>query len=273
MFRDRIREDPAQGRLLFLGMGAPVFRVGLKLAGLHPSQFTEVGFVDALMARELPGGKLQILDGHLRAEMDPDFEVPVLIVDLNDEEAAKVLATFDPLASMAEANKDLLDSLLKDFTTQSTDVLAMLEDLAKRTGCEYGSAAAVDEDDVPEPPKNPRTKPGDVWVMQGHRLMCGDSTSANDVATLMNGEKAAMCFTDPPWNVAIGQDSNPRHRQREGLVNDKLSADDFHAFLSGFIANVITYARGDLYCVMGTREWPLIDQCLRKDQIGSNRCW
>src|SRR4029077_13021026 len=60
----------------------------------------EVGYVDALMVRALPDGSLQIVDGHLRAETTPDALVPVLVVDLDDQEAEKVLATFDPLGAM-----------------------------------------------------------------------------------------------------------------------------------------------------------------------------
>jgi hypothetical protein len=72
----------------------------------------EVGFVDALMVRELPDGSLQIVDGRLRAETTPDAIVPVLVVDLNDAEAEKVLATFDPLGSMAEPDETKLVALL-----------------------------------------------------------------------------------------------------------------------------------------------------------------
>ena len=79
----------------------------------------EVGYVDALMVRELPDGSLQIVDGHLRAETTPDAEVPVLIVDLNDAEADKVLATFDPLAAMAEPDEAQLEALLKGIETDS----------------------------------------------------------------------------------------------------------------------------------------------------------
>lgn len=61
----------------------------------------EVGFADALLARELPDGSLELVDGHLRAETTPDLEVPVLVLDLNEAEAAKVLATLDPLAAMS----------------------------------------------------------------------------------------------------------------------------------------------------------------------------
>src|SRR3954468_22050236 len=58
----------------------------------------EVGYVDALLARTLDDGSLELIDSHLRAETTPDSLVPVLVVDLNAEEAAKVLATFDPLS-------------------------------------------------------------------------------------------------------------------------------------------------------------------------------
>ncbi len=68
----------------------------------------EVGYADALLVRELPDGSLELIDGHLRAETTPDAEVPVLILDLDDAEAAKLLALHDPLAGMAEANDDAL---------------------------------------------------------------------------------------------------------------------------------------------------------------------
>jgi DNA modification methylase len=76
-------------------------------------------------------------------------------------------------------------------------------------------------------------------------------------------ERAAFCFTDPPWNVRIGQDSNPRHRQREGLQNDNLSSEEFALFLLAFLQGVETWLDGDLYCVLGAGEWPTLDGALR----------
>ena len=58
----------------------------------------EIGYADALIARELPDGRLQLLDGHLRAATTPDQEVPVLILDVTEDEANKILLTLDPLA-------------------------------------------------------------------------------------------------------------------------------------------------------------------------------
>jgi DNA modification methylase len=79
----------------------------------------------------------------------------------------------------------------------------------------------------------------------------------------MAGSKAQMMFTDPPWNVGIGQDSNPRHRQRKGLVNDSLPPDEFQSFLDGFVDAVMPHVTGDIYCVLGASEWPRLDATLR----------
>lgn len=73
-----------------------------------------------------------------------------------------------------------------------------------------------------------------------------------------------MMFTDPPWNVAIGKDSNPRHRQRAGLDNDDLSPQDFRDFLSAFIRAAQPHIDGDIYCVLGASEWPTLDSVLRE---------
>jgi len=87
----------------------------------------EVGYADALLARELPDGSLELLDGHLRAETTPDMEVPVLILDLNDQEAAKLLAVLDPLAGLAETNEDALAELLSHVETENEAVQALLD--------------------------------------------------------------------------------------------------------------------------------------------------
>jgi ParB-like chromosome segregation protein Spo0J len=87
----------------------------------------EVGYADALLARELPDGSLELIDGHLRAETTPDAEVPVLILDLDDAEAAKLLALLDPLAAMAETNDEVLAELVANVETENAAVQALLE--------------------------------------------------------------------------------------------------------------------------------------------------
>jgi hypothetical protein len=80
------------------------------------------------LARELADGSLELIDGHLRAETTPDAEVPVLVVDLDDDEAAKLLAVHDPLAAMAETNREALAELLEGVETENAAVRKLLDD-------------------------------------------------------------------------------------------------------------------------------------------------
>ena len=88
----------------------------------------EIGYADALLARETPDG-LMLVDGHLRADTTPDMEVPVLIVDISEEEADKLLVVLDPLAAMAQSDQDALLSLLSNVTFGDESVNSMLEAL------------------------------------------------------------------------------------------------------------------------------------------------
>jgi ParB-like nuclease domain len=94
----------------------------------------EVGFADALLARELPDGSLELVDGHLRAETLPDQELPVLVLDIDEAEANKLLATLDPLAAMAEADTAKLDELMREIDTGSAALQSMLAQLAEDKG-------------------------------------------------------------------------------------------------------------------------------------------
>jgi ParB-like chromosome segregation protein Spo0J len=90
----------------------------------------EVGFAGAVLAREIEGGRLQLIDGHLRTEtVGADASVPVLVLDVTEAEADKILATFDPLAAMAETNQAMLDDLLRDVETDSAALRDLLDEL------------------------------------------------------------------------------------------------------------------------------------------------
>jgi hypothetical protein len=93
----------------------------------------EVGYADALLARELQDGSLELIDGHLRAETTPDMEVPVLIVDLTPAEAAKLLAVLDPLAELAEADSERLRDLTTDIETDSIALQGLIDKLARQS--------------------------------------------------------------------------------------------------------------------------------------------
>jgi hypothetical protein len=103
---------------------------------VHPTEqqaalasiLTEVGYADALLARETPEG-LMLVDGHLRAETTPDAIVPVLVLDITEEEADLMLATLDPLAAMAEVADESLRHLTDSLEVESAAVREMLEGL------------------------------------------------------------------------------------------------------------------------------------------------
>src|SRR5690349_23928749 len=100
---------------------------------LHPEHqraalealYREVGFARSLLAYELPDGRLKLVDGHLRRDIDPDMLVDVEILDVNDEEARKLLLSIDPLMSLAGHDQERLDAL-RQITTSSSDDLTNL---------------------------------------------------------------------------------------------------------------------------------------------------
>ena len=94
----------------------------------------EVGLADACLARELPDGSLMLIDGHLRAETLGTGEVPVLVLDVTEKEADKILLLLDPLASMAGTNAAALNELLRGVATGEQSLAAMLEDMAANAG-------------------------------------------------------------------------------------------------------------------------------------------
>ncbi len=184
----------------------------------------EIGYADALLARETPDG-LQLIDGHLRAETTPEQEVPVLVLDLDEKEAEKLLASLDPLAAMAGQNDDLLRDLLAGIETESAALRDMWADLAVPLPGE----GLTDPDAIPAPPEEPVTRPGDLWVLGDHRLLCGDSSKPEDVDRLLGGAPVHLVNTDPPYNVRVEPRSNnaiaaglssfgPTHHQKLDVV-------------------------------------------------------
>jgi ParB-like chromosome segregation protein Spo0J len=171
--RDRIRE--------FRRVKASELRPHPRNWRTHPPEqqdalrgvLAEIGYADALIARQLDDGTLELIDGHLRAETTPDVEVPVLIVDLSADEAAKLLVVHDPLAAMAGTNAHLLNELLAEVDTQNEAVRAMLDSLAQKTE----SITTTDE------PPEIDLKPQFQVVVE-----CADETEQQTVYERLHGE-------------------------------------------------------------------------------------
>lgn len=210
----------------------------------------EVGIADAVLARETPAG-LVLIDGHLRAETAADAILPVMVLDVDESEADKILATLDPLAAMAESDPEKLAALLDNMETESAELQAMLDELAEDAGIEQEEPEIV-EDEAPEPPAVPITQPGDLWILGDHRLLCGDSTKAEDVLRLMNGAKADMIHTDPPYGMSFQSNMRTKSRKFDELQNDD-------KILTGWISPAIANSAGWVF-VWTT--WKVLEQWL-----------
>ena len=176
----------------------------------------EIGFAGAVLARQDESGRLLLIDGHLRAEAASGSDVPVLVLDVTEAEADKILATFDPLSGMAEIDSGAWSSLIDGITFTEADFGKVLGGL--RPGVKPGK---TDENAVPQTPNIPITNPGDLWILGDHRILCGDSTKPADVERLMNGEKAALMATDPPYLVDYQGGNHPQSWANKPNVKDK----------------------------------------------------
>ena len=130
----------------------------------------EIGYIDALVARETDEG-LELLDGHLRKDLTPDMEVPVLVVDLTEGEADEALATFDPVGAMATKNDERLGKLLDRIRTEDARVRRMVSD----------QEAALDIPDPGEPDEEADEKEVPGMALEPHEhydylLVCARNT-------------------------------------------------------------------------------------------------
>ena len=102
----------------------------------------EVGYADALLVRETDDGDLELIDGHLRADSSDDQEVPVLVLDVDEDEADKLLATFDPISAMADGDPVMLEELTAELEFDSASLRKVVDDLV--------SGVVVDEENAPQ---------------------------------------------------------------------------------------------------------------------------
>ncbi len=152
-----------------------------------------------------------LIDGHERVwqALQAGVEVPYVQVDVSENEERTLLTTFDPIGAMAETDREALASLMADVQSDDARVQELIAGIAERENVILPDETGhVPLDDVPpeidraaELQKEWGTARGQVWTCGKHRVMCGDSTSADDVATLMDGKKAALCLTDPPYGI------------------------------------------------------------------------
>ena len=234
---ENFRVHDARQRKVLKGLLAEVGIIGAVLAWVPDDMARAALRSSQDFAAWLAGydGPLQLVDGHMRAEELRGQAIPVLVTDLSRAEAAKALATFDAVGDLAGRDAAKLAALLEDVgrgaEEGTEELLAALRGEKKPT--EEESAAA---DDIPEHVE-PRTKPGDLWLLGAHRLLCGDSTKAEDVALVMGGGRARVMNTDPPYGVSYANAERPNpgvakpRVAKPRVANDELTDEKLQAFL------------------------------------------
>jgi DNA modification methylase len=202
------------------------------LKGLQKS-LTRFGCVEPIIVN-IRDNRNVIVGGHQRHKAltelhGGDYECTCIVVDLSVSEEKTLNVTLNNphiQGDFIDTLSEYIEQLRQEIPEQDYLDLAII----KLRGEIAAVEGLTDEDAIPEPPKVAVTKPGDLYLLGGHRLLCGDSTKAEDVERLMNGKKANMIFTDPPYNVAYVGGTE----EQMTIKNDAMTEAQYIAFMGAF---------------------------------------
>jgi len=204
------------------------------------------GFVQSLVLDK----NNEVVIGHCRLEAAKLLglkEVPYISVENLSDKEVKALRLADNKLNESQWDMDLV---IEELKALEDDALVAL------SGFEKDLLIEPDEKDdiIPEKVET-RVKLGDIWKLGRHRVMCGDSTQQEAVLKLCGGNRAQMCFTDPPYNVNYtGGMGTHKKNEREGIKNDDMSRPAFLEFLRGAMKQVIENTDGGIYVCMSSSE-------------------
>mgnify|MGYP001022807749 CR=1 FL=1 len=231
------------------------------------------GFVQPILARR---EDRMVIGGHQRllaARRLGMKTVPVTFVDLTVEQARTLNLALNRISGTWD--EELLARLLDDLNQtpdadlslagfDESEVKRLLKGLDTREKRERVEHFDLDEA-LEQAKRELRTKPGDVWLLGEHRLVCGDSTDPAAVGRLSGTERAQMAFTDPPYNVAYGDHGGQRRAGRKRrIANDSMPQERWEAFCRGWTSNLLSHVDGALYIAMSTKEWPTVSRVLEE---------
>ena len=228
---------------------------------------TEFGFRIPIIAKSTG----EVVDGHLRLKAALRLGLETVPVILADDLTPAQIKAFRILANRsatwADWDEDLLrleleELKLDDFDLALTgfDADELLEIMA---GEETTSEGNTDEDAAPEVPETPVSKPGDVWIMGQHRLLCGDATDPASYDTLLGTERVAMIFQDPPYNVDYANTAKDKLRgTNRPILNDNLG-DGFQDFLLAAFKPALARCNGAVYVAMSSSELDTLQAAFR----------
>lgn len=231
------------------------------------ASIAEFGFTNPILA----GSDGVIVAGHgrLAAAQKLGLEiVPVVVLDHLSPTQRRALVIAD---NRIAENAGWDDAMLRieiaalqddefDLSLTGFDADALAELMA---GDESDGQGQTDDDDVPEMSDTPISRPGDVWLLGGHRLLCGDSTVAESYDRLLDGAQVDMVFTDPPYNVNYANSAKDKMRGKDRtILNDNLG-DGFYDFLLAALTPTVAHCRGGIYVAMSSSELDVLQAAFR----------
>ena len=206
-------------------------------------------------------------------------EVPVVIAEHLTPEQVKAYRIADnKTGELSEWDFSLLSLELNDLQNANVDLNSLgfqseeLEEILAGNNGNTVSEGETDPESVPEAPETAVSRPGEIYLLGKHRLMCGDSTSAEDVVRLMEGRQADMVYTDPPYGISYN--GNPKGEEYQMIENDDLRGNSLTDFLRKVFQNLkaVLRERGAFYIWYAPSnhiqfEQAIIDAGLRSKQI------
>jgi DNA modification methylase len=232
------------------------------------ASIAEFGFTNPILA----GADGVIVAGHGRLAAAHKLGlalVPVVVLEhLSPTQRRALVIADNRIAENAGWDEAMLRIELvtlqdDDFDVSLTgfDADALADLLADEDGNGDGE---TDDDAVPEITETPISRPGDVWLLDGHRLLCGDSTKAECFEQLLQGEQVDMVFTDPPYNVNYANTAKDKMRgTNRAILNDNLG-DGFYDFLLAALTPTIANCRGGIYVAMSSSELDVLQSAFRE---------
>jgi DNA modification methylase len=219
----------------------------------------------------LVDGQNNVIAGHgrlLAARKLGMTEVPVVPMDhLTDTQRRALILADNKIGENAAWDEDLLglelaelnaagfNLALAGFTPEEWDALI--------AGDEASKEGLTDENEAPEVETEPVSRPGDLWLLGEHKLLCGDATQAEPYRTLLGEELADMVFTDPPYNVNYANTAKDKLRgTNRPILNDNLG-EAFEAFLTAACQNLLEVTKGAVYIAMSSSELDTLQSAFR----------
>jgi DNA modification methylase len=231
----------------------------------------EFGLVDPILARK---EDRTVIGGHQRLLAARKLglkEVPVIYLDITKEKAQLLNVALNKISG--DFDQELLARLLSDLAQtpeldltlsgfEEKEIRQLLKGLDAREKRDRPETLDLDAA-LRSAYENPRAACGDLFQLGGHRVLCGDATSVDDAARLMNGASIQMCFTDPPYNVSLGDHGGSQPGQsRRRIRNDSMAPEAWETFCRGWAHNLVTSVDGALYVCMSTKEWASVSGAL-----------